>query len=104
MRSRWVRILLVAFSVVMLSQQTTLGALVMGDECTESCPDDAAEGRCAPGCGSCSCPTHGSSLNLAVLVAVAEAAPIARFEADDRPMSADEIPVSVFHVPKPLLA
>lgn len=104
MRSRWVQLLLVAFCVAILGQQTSLGSLVLGDECTERCPEDAAQGRCAPGCISCSCPTHGSAINLATLVAEPEAAPIAPFETDDRKASADEIPDAVFHVPKPLLS
>jgi len=50
----------VALLSLLLAQESSLGSLLAGAECLETCPEDAQGGRCSPVCVACSC---GSRLN-----------------------------------------
>jgi len=50
-----VRLVVVVLLSLCLAQESSLGSLLAGAECLETCPDDAPGGRCSPVCVACSC-------------------------------------------------
>ena len=53
-----VRLVVVALLSFFLAQESSLGSLLAGAECAETCPDDSPGGRCSPVCVTCSCGTR----------------------------------------------
>ena len=53
-----VRLVVVALLSFFLAQESSLGSLLAGEECAETCPDDAPGGRCSPVCVTCACGTR----------------------------------------------
>ena len=94
-------IVVVAFCVTTLAQQTSLGSLLFGDECSENCPDDIAPHHCPPGCTACNCVAHGNLLGLVPQPPAPESFQIARVERHEPAMPLDPYPDPIFHVPKP---
>jgi hypothetical protein len=97
------RVLLMACCVALVAQQSNLGSLIFGDECYDGCPDDTGSHRCPLGCTACGCVGHGSPLMLGALVPDPLRLEVARVERDDTVRLPDPHPVSIFHVPKPIL-
>jgi hypothetical protein len=100
---RQARVVLVLFCAAVFAQQTNLGSLVFGDECRDSCPDDAASHRCPLNCTSCTCVGHGTPVSLALPLPVIVRAAVPRTECDEPTTPPDPQPDAIFHVPKPLL-
>jgi len=98
------RVLLIVACVASLAQETTLGSLLFGDACSESCPGDIAPHRCPPGCTTCSCAVHGTTLNVISDATAQPPRAMERLVFDEAPQPADLRPDPVFPVPKPALA
>ena len=101
MFARAALLLFVLACVAMVAQQTTLGALLLGDECSESCPDDTSPHRCPPGCTGCAC-SHGTQLHCTALLSSVAPLVVARIESDPTPRLLDAPPGAIFHVPRSL--
>jgi hypothetical protein len=97
-------LVLVLGCVTILAQQTNLGSLFFGDDCSEDCPEDVAPHRCPPGCASCSCVGHGSVVTPAADVVTPEPLLVGGFVACASPKVPDPRAESIFHVPRSLLA
>lgn len=92
---------LVAISVA--GQASGISALLGGQECTESCPADDAEGKCAPLCDECICCVHPRSATPPVWVTTPALAS-GVFQASGAPLLlGDPAPRRIDHVPKPSL-
>jgi hypothetical protein len=94
-----VRFVVVALLSFFLAQESSLGSLLAGAACPETCPDDAPGGRCSPVCVACSC---GTRLNpFPPRVARLEApAPRDAFElATPAAPPAEGHPAEIAHVP-----
>ena len=100
MFQRFARILLAAFCVTMVAQQTNLGSLIFGDECRDNCPDDAASHRCPLSCTSCACVGHGTPVSLALAMPETVRPAVARVRCDKPKTLSDPRPDSIFHVPR----
>jgi len=103
MPSRLARILLAAFCILGVAQQTNLGSLVAGDECRDNCPDDGASHRCPLNCTSCACVGHGTPLSLASAPPATLRPVLARVSFDEPRWLADPRPETIFHVPRTIL-
>jgi hypothetical protein len=53
-----IRLVVVALLSFLLAQESSLGSILAGEECAETCPDDSPGGRCSPVCVACSCGTR----------------------------------------------
>jgi hypothetical protein len=96
------RVALLLFAL-MQAQVIVALAIAPTSVCPEQCPDDEADGRCAPMCSSCASSTHTPRPIPPALVTV----PPARHEA--LPVlvvcgPGDPSPHDIFHVPRRLLA
>ena len=98
------RTLVVAGAALIVVQTAGGSACAAQSVCNQSCPDDAPDGTCPPGCNDCSCCAH---VNPAVaprpLVETVEPA------MQDAPTFSTALPPSpepndILHVPKSLLA
>jgi hypothetical protein len=89
--------------VAIVAQHTNLGALLLGDACSESCPGDTAPHRCPPGCSGCAC-SHGAQLHCTALLVPLQVLVVARLERDETPRLLDAPPGPIFHVPRSLPA
>jgi hypothetical protein len=99
-----VRLVLAAFLALFLAQESSLGSVLAGAECAESCPDDSPAGRCSPVCVTCAC---GSRLSPVAPRGVRLAEPPVReaFElAVPSVTTAEAHPSDIAHVPIGLLA
>lgn len=78
---------------------------IEGDVCTQSCPDDDANGKCAPDCADCACCGHVRTVALP-LSGLSSPAPVPRprlvAHEEDEPPSADV--GDILHVPRAALA
>jgi len=104
MLQRISRIVLAGFCVTMVAQQTNLGSLFFGDECRDSCPDDAASHRCPLNCTSCACVGHGIPMSLALTAPPAVRLRVACLPCDEPRTLSDPRPDNIFHVPRPIPA
>ena len=99
-----VRFVVVALLSLVLAQESSLGSLLAGAECRETCPDDTPAGRCSPVCSTCAC---GTRLNPVAPRIVRLAAPPAR-EVVERQSPAvtrtEGHPAEIAHVPLRLVA
>jgi hypothetical protein len=103
MSPRLARILLAAFCVTAVAQQTNLGSLIFGDECRDDCPDGDASHRCPLNCTSCACVGHGTPVSLASATAAARRPVVAHASNDEPRRLPDPPPTTIFHVPRPVL-
>jgi len=103
MLPRFARILLAAFCVVAVSQQTNLGSLIAGDECRDGCPDETASHRCPLNCTSCACVGHGTPVSLASAATAIQRPVLTRVSSDEPRKLPDPRPETIFHVPRSIL-
>jgi len=99
-----VRLVVVALLSLVLAQESSLGSLLAGADCRETCPDDAPAGRCSPVCSTCAC---GTRLNPVTPWIVRLAAPPARdiVERESPAVTRTEgHPAKISHVPLRLVA
>ena len=85
--------------VAIVAQQTSLGSLLLGDACSESCPDDTSPHHCPPGCAGCAC-SHGAQLHCATVLLSIDGLVVARVDSDETPRLLDAPPGAIFHVPR----
>jgi hypothetical protein len=94
-----VRLVVVALLSLFLAQESSLGSLLAGAECAETCPDDAPGGRCSPVCFTCSCGTRLNPVPPRV-ARVEMPAPRNGFElATPAVVPAEGHPADIAHVP-----
>jgi len=103
MLPRLARLLIAAFCLVAVSQQTNLGSLIAGDECRDNCPEDTSSHRCPLNCTSCACVGHGTPVSLAVATMTVVRPVLARIASDEPTRLPDPRPETIFHVPRPTL-
>ena len=99
-----VRLVVVALLTLFLAQESSLGSLLAGAECLETCPDDSPAGRCSPVCVTCACGTH---LNPVPMRAAGLATPVPRVvleRATPTVAWTDGHPSDISHVPIGLAA
>ena len=100
---RCARILVAAFCVMVVAQQTNVGSLAFGDECRDKCPDEDGSRRCPLNCMSCTCVGHGIPVSLAVPVVPMMRLAETRLGCEEPKRLPDPQPAPIFHVPRPLL-
>jgi len=103
MPPRLARVLFAALCVLVVSQQTNLGSLLVGDECRDNCPDNDASHRCPLNCTSCACVGHGTPLSLASAPPATLRPALGRVIPDEPRTLPDPRPESIFHVPRTIL-
>jgi len=99
-----VRLVVVAVLTLFLAQESSLGSLLAGAECLETCPDDSPAGRCSPVCVTCAC---GAPVNPVPMRAAALETPVPRVvleRATPAVAWTDGHPSDISHVPMSLAA
>ncbi len=88
-----------------LGQALESPALALVEACSATCPDDAADGACAPTCADCGCCSHANRNLIAPESASKPAGDAEPFIAAGAPPHLPAaFPQDVFHVPKLHLA
>lgn len=89
---------------MVLVQETSLGSLILGAECFETCPDDTTPGHCSPICATCSCGSHANPVTPQATRLPAPATYDGRQLADAAISPSDIHLPEILHVPKLRLA
>lgn len=98
------RLLALLVAIFVAGQASGASAFLGGQECAESCPDDDAEGNCAPFCDDCVCCPHPRSVAPpgAVQIAAASTSVLQFFRV--AVSLGDPHPRGIEHIPKSFLA